>query len=78
MVAGRADAMAVSFRGLAAEVRRPRCGVLLQPGPLDGELLGCSRRATAPTGDRRGAACWCPIPPGGWVTAPIPIQVALA
>ncbi|HEY2272103.1 MAG TPA: FtsK/SpoIIIE domain-containing protein, partial [Jatrophihabitantaceae bacterium] len=40
VVAARSDALAVSSRGLGAELRRAGCGVLLQPGPLDGELLG--------------------------------------
>ena len=40
VAAGRADDLATSYRGVAAEVRRHRFGVLLRPGPLDGELFG--------------------------------------
>jgi S-DNA-T family DNA segregation ATPase FtsK/SpoIIIE len=40
VVAGRADELATSYRGVAAEARRSQCGVLLRPGPVDGELLG--------------------------------------
>jgi S-DNA-T family DNA segregation ATPase FtsK/SpoIIIE len=75
-VAGRADAMAVSFRGLAAEVRQSHCGVLLQPGPLDGELLGVSLpRSRAASRPGRGVL----VPDPAWQLgqAPIPIQVAV-
>jgi S-DNA-T family DNA segregation ATPase FtsK/SpoIIIE len=40
VAAGRADDLATSYRGVAAEVRRHRIGVLLRPAPLDGELFG--------------------------------------
>jgi S-DNA-T family DNA segregation ATPase FtsK/SpoIIIE len=40
VVAGRNDELAVTYRGIASEVRRSRCGLLLQPAPGDGELLG--------------------------------------
>lgn len=36
----RSEDLMVSFRGPAVEVRRHRTGLLLQPGPADGELLG--------------------------------------
>jgi S-DNA-T family DNA segregation ATPase FtsK/SpoIIIE len=36
----RVEDLMVSFRGLAAQLRRDRTGLLLQPGPADGELLG--------------------------------------
>ncbi len=42
VVAGRSDELAVTYRGVGAEVRRARSGLLLQPGSLDGELLGCT------------------------------------
>ena len=77
VVAGRADAMAVSFRGLAAEVRRAHCGVLLQPGPLDGELLGL-RAARNRAEGIAGRGVLVPDPAWGLGTDPIPIQVALA
>jgi S-DNA-T family DNA segregation ATPase FtsK/SpoIIIE len=76
VVAGRADAMAVSFRGLATETRHSRCGILLQPGPLDGELLGVSLpRNRAASRPGRGAL----VPDPAWQhgDAPIPIQVAV-
>ncbi len=40
VVAGRSDDTAVAFRGVAGEVRRAGFGLLLQPGPHDGELFG--------------------------------------
>jgi hypothetical protein len=36
----RSEDLMVSFRGPAVEMRRHRIGLLLQPGPADGELLG--------------------------------------
>jgi len=36
----RSDDLLVSFRGIAVELRRYRNGLLLQPAPADGELLG--------------------------------------
>lgn len=38
--AGRSDDLAGQFRGLGVDLRRRRTGLLLTPGPLDGELLG--------------------------------------
>ncbi|MGI8694778.1 MAG: FtsK/SpoIIIE domain-containing protein [Geodermatophilaceae bacterium] len=38
--AGRSDDLAGAFRGVGVELRRRRTGLLLTPGPLDGELLG--------------------------------------
>jgi S-DNA-T family DNA segregation ATPase FtsK/SpoIIIE len=46
VVTGRSDDLHVSFRGIGVEVRRHRTGVLLQPSPVDGELLGV--RLTSP------------------------------
>jgi S-DNA-T family DNA segregation ATPase FtsK/SpoIIIE len=40
VVSGRSDDLAVTYRGVASEVRRSRSGLLLQPGPGDGDLLG--------------------------------------
>ncbi|HEV2888151.1 MAG TPA: FtsK/SpoIIIE domain-containing protein [Jatrophihabitans sp.] len=40
IAAARSEDLAVSFRGPAVAVRRHRTGLLLQPGPADGELLG--------------------------------------
>lgn len=38
--AGRSEDLAGAFRGLGVDLRRRRTGLLLTPGPLDGELLG--------------------------------------
>ncbi|HEY3632073.1 MAG TPA: hypothetical protein VGL21_14280, partial [Jatrophihabitantaceae bacterium] len=40
VVAARSDELAITYRGVAHEARRTRSGLLLQPGPGDGELLG--------------------------------------
>lgn len=40
LAAGRTDDLLLTFRGLAVELRRARCCLLLQPGPGDGELVG--------------------------------------
>ncbi len=78
VVAGRADDLATSFRGLATEVRRSRCGILLRPGPVDGELLGARLPRTPSSGPPgRGVAIgepsWGPLFDDG---EPVPIQVA--
>ncbi|HET8581669.1 MAG TPA: FtsK/SpoIIIE domain-containing protein [Jatrophihabitans sp.] len=79
VVAGRTDDLATSYRGLAAEVRRHHCGVLLRPGPVDGELLGVRlprRHGSGPPG--RGVVVgdprWGPMFAEG---EPVPIQVAI-
>jgi S-DNA-T family DNA segregation ATPase FtsK/SpoIIIE len=79
VVAGRADDLATSYRGIAAEVRRSQCGILLRPGPVDGELLGVRlprRPSSGPPG--RGIAVgdpsWGPLFEDG---EPVPIQVAV-
>jgi S-DNA-T family DNA segregation ATPase FtsK/SpoIIIE len=77
VVAGRSDALAVTFRGLAAEVRHARCGVLLQPGPVDAELFGIvvPRRRAVPL---PGRGLLVPDPSWGLGTDPLPLQVAAA
>lgn len=63
---GRSDDLAMAFRGIAAELKRARTGVLLQPGPGDGDIFGISlplRRPVTPSG--RGllmapGAVFCP------------------
>ena len=40
VAAARSDDLMASFRGPAVQLRRSRTGLLLQPGPADGELLG--------------------------------------
>lgn len=78
VAAGRSDDLATAYRGIAAEVRRSRCGVLLRPGPLDGELLGVrlgrsSGHGPPGRGWLVGDPCWGPLFEAG---APVPIQVA--
>jgi DNA segregation ATPase FtsK/SpoIIIE, S-DNA-T family len=78
VAAARSDELATSYRGIAVDVRRNQCGILLRPGPLDGELLGVrlARRADpAPPG--RGIAVGDPS--WGQMFAhgdAVPIQVA--
>lgn len=79
VVAGRADELATTYRGLAAEVRRSHCGILLRPGPIDGELLGIRlprRPSSGPPGRgiAVGDASWGPIFDAG---EPVPVQVAV-
>jgi S-DNA-T family DNA segregation ATPase FtsK/SpoIIIE len=40
VVSGRADDVAMVYRGLVATVRRSQSGLLLRPAPGDGDLLG--------------------------------------
>ncbi|MGH8862473.1 MAG: FtsK/SpoIIIE domain-containing protein, partial [Jatrophihabitantaceae bacterium] len=77
VVAGRSDALAVSRRSLAADVRESCCGVLLQPVPADGDLLAVAVprvRATPLPG--RGLLVADPAWRLG--TEPIPFQAAIA
>jgi S-DNA-T family DNA segregation ATPase FtsK/SpoIIIE len=78
VLAGRSDELALTYRGLGAEVRRERCGVLLCPAPVDGDLLGVrlpGRRTVHAPG--RGLLitdpATGPVAPDG----PLPVQVAL-
>ena len=76
IVAGRSDALAVAFRGLGAVLRQCGAGVLLQPGPVDGELLGVDLpRARASAVPGRGVLV--PDPAWGVGEATLPLQVAL-
>ena len=78
VVAARSEDLAITFRGVAAEIRRSHCGVLLQPGPVDGELLGIRLprvREAAPPG--RGILVGDPAWGDAFAEGPIPIQVAL-
>lgn len=78
VVAGRNDELATTYRGLGAELRRNRCGLLLQPGPVDGDIIGIRlprHREQLPPG--RGVLVGEP----GWGPElgegrPIPIQLA--
>lgn len=75
--AARSDALAVTFRGLGAALRHNRCGVLLQPGPVDGELLGVRlpRSRAAPT---PGRGVLVPDPAWSLGGEPLPIQLAIS
>ncbi|WAX56143.1 FtsK/SpoIIIE domain-containing protein [Jatrophihabitans cynanchi] len=78
VAAGDSSELAITFRGVGAEVRRSRCAVLLAPGPADGELAGVRlprRRGDAPPG--RGVLVGDPAWGPGFGAGPIPIQVAL-
>jgi DNA segregation ATPase FtsK/SpoIIIE, S-DNA-T family len=77
-VAGRADELATTYRGLGAAARRSHCGLLLRPGPVDGELLGIRlprRPASGPPGRGVivGDPAWGPLFAAG---EPVPVQVA--
>lgn len=53
--AGATDELSATFRGLTAEVRRHRTGLLLRPSGLaDGDLLGVRVRASEPGPPGRG------------------------
>lgn len=78
VVAGRSDDLATAYRGIGAQVRRSNCGLLLRPGPVDGEILGARlpRRAAAGPPGRGvliGDPAWGRHCADG---EPIPIQVA--
>ena len=78
VAAGRSDDLATTYRGIGAEVRRSHCGILLRPGPLDGELLGLRLPRSDPgSPPGRGVAVgdtgWGPQFAAG---EPVPIQVA--
>ncbi|MEO6885285.1 MAG: FtsK/SpoIIIE domain-containing protein [Jatrophihabitantaceae bacterium] len=49
VVTGRNDDLAVTYRGIGAEMRRAHCAVLLQPTALDGELAGVTLPRRRPT-----------------------------
>jgi S-DNA-T family DNA segregation ATPase FtsK/SpoIIIE len=79
IVAGRTDELAITYRGLAAEIRRSRVAVLLQPSSLDGELVGTSLPRQQPQSiPGRGVLVGDPAWDTGQGCAPIPIQVAAA
>lgn len=71
------DELALSFRGLATELRRRRCALLLQPRAVDGELIG-RRLPRSPTSHLPGRGLLAGDPAWGALFAdgPVPIQVA--
>lgn len=50
VVTARMPELLSSFRGLGADMRRHRCGMLLQPSPSDGEVLGVRLPQLPPSG----------------------------
>ncbi|MGH8960950.1 MAG: FtsK/SpoIIIE domain-containing protein [Jatrophihabitantaceae bacterium] len=77
VAAGSSDELAACYRGIAAEVRRGRCTLLLHPGPGDADLAGVTlprRRAGIPPG--RGLLIGDPAWGSLFRTGPVPIQVA--
>ena len=84
VVAGRSDELAVTFRGVAAHVRRAGCAVLLAPGPADGDLVGLRPTRTGTAFARidalipgRGVLVGDPAWGEAFAGGPIPIQVAM-
>ncbi|HEU5008677.1 MAG TPA: FtsK/SpoIIIE domain-containing protein [Jatrophihabitantaceae bacterium] len=76
VVSGCSDDLALTFRGIAAHVRKARCAVLLTPGPGDGELVGV-RLSRAHTGGPPGRGVVVGDRAWGWqFAAPVAIQVA--
>jgi DNA segregation ATPase FtsK/SpoIIIE, S-DNA-T family len=90
-VAGRTDELISAYRGLGAQARRDRCGLLLRPTPLDGELLGMrldrGHQAGGPPGRGLliGVRCWTAPEAGAgrdadWAlvdpSVPLPVQIA--
>jgi S-DNA-T family DNA segregation ATPase FtsK/SpoIIIE len=63
---GRAADLVTSFSGLAVVIRRRRTGLLLQPGPADGELLGV----------RTGSQRMAPVPGRGLLVTDTTRQTA--
>jgi S-DNA-T family DNA segregation ATPase FtsK/SpoIIIE len=79
VVSARIEDAARAYRGLAVEIRRSRCALLLQPGPLDGELVGVRLRpgmCGGPPG--RGVLVGDPAWDDGCAGAPARVQVATA
>ncbi|MBE7187835.1 FtsK/SpoIIIE domain-containing protein, partial [Jatrophihabitans endophyticus] len=80
VVAGRSDVLPAAHRGLTAEIRRARSGILLRPGPLDGELFDVRLPPTGELPPGRGLL----VATSGWSVggeptdgaAPVPVQVA--
>jgi S-DNA-T family DNA segregation ATPase FtsK/SpoIIIE len=75
-VSSCSDDLALTFRGIAAHVRKARCAVLLDPGPGDGDLVGIRLRKPRSGGPPGrgiviGDQAW-----GPQFAAPIAIQVA--
>lgn len=78
VVVGRSDDLATTYRGLGAQARRSQRGILLRPGPIDGELLGVRlprRPSTGPPGRgvMVGDPSWDPRFDSG---EPVPVQIA--
>ena len=76
VAAGRADAVALGYRGLIGQLRAHSCGIVLRPRAADGTILGIDitpTRAVLPAG--RGILV--PDPRWGLGAEAVAIQVAL-
>jgi S-DNA-T family DNA segregation ATPase FtsK/SpoIIIE len=79
VVAARTEDVARAYRGITAEVRRSRCALLLQPGPLDAELIG-TRLGPGSLGGPPGRGVLLGDPAWGndCAAGPVRVQVARA
>ncbi|HKC27225.1 MAG TPA: ATP-binding protein, partial [Jatrophihabitans sp.] len=78
VASARSDELATTYRGIAVDVRRSRCGILLRPHSVDGELLGV-RLPRRSTSDPPGRGVMVGDPSWGSLFEhgdPVPIQVA--
>jgi hypothetical protein len=76
VAAGRADAVALGYRGLIGQLRAQSCGIVLRPRAADGTILGTDiapTRTVLPAG--RGILV--PDPRWGLAADPVAIQVAV-
>jgi DNA segregation ATPase FtsK/SpoIIIE, S-DNA-T family len=79
VVAARIEDAARAYRGLAAELRRNRCALLLRPEALDGEAVGIRlppRFSGGPPG--RGVLIGDPAWGDECAAGPVRVQVARA
>lgn len=79
VLAASSEEVATAYRGPIAAVRRARCGIVLRPGPVDGDLLGVGvGRHHEPGPPGRGLlvgdAAWS----HGRDGRPVPVQAALS
>ncbi len=78
VVAATSDDLALTYRGVAAEVRRSRCALVLQPGPGDGALVGQRvAQRHGPNLAGRGVLVADPAWAEHLAPGPLPIQVAV-
>ncbi|MEP6598822.1 MAG: FtsK/SpoIIIE domain-containing protein [Actinomycetota bacterium] len=80
VAAGRSDDLALTYRGIAAEIRRSHTGVLLAPSAGDGDLFGVRlprTRAIAPPGRGVLIVDHGQLSPLSDRSGVLPIQIAL-